>query len=246
MKEDKLEKLLRQAPDRLERNPDCPDESRLAAYFEGGLNEAEHRDLGEHFADCDYCLERLGVLGRCRESDSDVPVPELLAARARRLVPEPARAGRMSRRAPVWAAAALLVLTLGLVFNLRGPGSVDGPQPEFSAPAAPTMPLRETRYIEPLAGGPTLLWPKDGESIRSTALEFRWTAVPGALYYDLRIVSDLGDLVLQKRVNDSRWRPSTPLPLQSGSEYFVRIDAWVGDTGALSSDFVPFHYGAQD
>lgn len=246
MKDEKLETLLRQAPDAPERQPGCPDETRMAAYFEGGLNEMEHRELCEHFADCDHCLERLGVLGRCSESDTDIPVPELLTARARRLVPLPVTAQNLSPKAPLWAAAALLVLTVGLIFNLRGIGLVQGTDRAFSAPAAPVMPMRETRYIEPLAGGPRLLWPKDGENVSSAAPEFSWTAVPGAAYYDLRIVSDLGDLVWQERVTRSRWRPSAPLPLLSGKEYFVRVDAWVGDVGALSSDFVPFRYRAHN
>jgi hypothetical protein len=246
MKEEKIETLLRLAPQAAKRQPGCPDETGLAAYFDGGLSEEEHRVLGEHFAECDFCLERLGVLGRSSDTDSKVTVPEFLTARARRLAPEPAKVSHFSRQAPVWAAAALVVLALGLFFNLRGPDSAQGPQPVFSAPATPDLPIRDTRYAKPLASGPVLLWPGEGESVWSAAPEFSWTAVPGALYYDLRIVSDLGDLVWQERVADSRWQPSTPLPLHPGKEYFVRVDAWVGDSGALSSDFVPFRYGVKD
>jgi hypothetical protein len=245
MKDERIKILLRQISPSPEPSGDCPDEQQFASYTDGGLSEKEHQELSHHIADCDYCLLSLGALGRARDTDAAVPVPELIKARARKLVPGGSIKPPIWRQAPRWAAAAALVLALGLLFTAGNrqwlPGSAPG---AASAPAA-VSDERQTRYIEPLASGPSILWPREGVTLELVDHVFSWTAVPDCLFYDLRIVSDEGDLVWQERLTQTRWNFPTALRLRRGDEYFVRIDAWLDDTKSLSSDYVLFRYGDQ-
>jgi hypothetical protein len=231
-----MESLLRQLPTSIDPGADCPRDSVIAMYVDGGLEAHEHGAWSRHFADCDYCLARLGALSRAREADTVPPLPEIVRHRARRLAREHNAERRFGRLAPAWAAAAVLVVALGIVFfnDSRRPPGGDSLQ---------TVPARETRYIEPLAAGPVLRWPLEGTVLAPDAHEFNWTAIPESRYYELRIVSDSGDLIWQQRVTDTRWILPPELNLEIGADYFVRVDAWLNDASALSSDYVLFRYG---
>jgi hypothetical protein len=65
---------------------------------------------------------------------------------------------------------------------------------------------------------------------------FQWTEVPGSLFYDVRLVSPDGDLLLRERVEGTRWLIPEHLQLQAGQEYFVRVDAYLSDAKYLSSE----------
>jgi hypothetical protein len=240
MKDTIIELLLRKSSPAPEPRHDCPSEELFAAYVDGGLAGPDHLDLTAHFADCDFCLSRLGMLGRARDTDEAATVPTVLRARAGDLVRQPGGRHRFWKTAPGWAAAALVVLTTSLIF-------IDTDNrfwvSDSLAPAAERT-SSETRTIEPLFSGPSLLWPREGIVLDDLRHEFSWTAVPGSLYYDLRIVRDDGDLVWQARVKEARWELPIGLKLQPGAEYYVRVDAWLTDSGSLSSDYVLFRYEA--
>jgi hypothetical protein len=51
----------------------CPDPSVVAAYFEQSLDEAEARDLEEHFARCPSCQSELALLARLDDPATGVP-----------------------------------------------------------------------------------------------------------------------------------------------------------------------------
>jgi hypothetical protein len=64
--------------------------------------------------------------------------------------------------------------------------------------------------------------------------------VAGSPFYDVRIVTDAGDVVIQQRVTGTAWKLPAQLDLQSGAEYFVHVDAYPSGDKAVSSDHVPF------
>jgi len=75
---------------------------------------------------------------------------------------------------------------------------------------------------------------------------FRWSEVPGALFYDVRLVSLDGDLLLRERVDGTRWLIPNSMKLEPGQEYFVRVDAYLDDARYLSSEHRLFRVeGAQ-
>ena len=70
-----LKALLKQSTVPAERQPGCPDDNAVASYSDGGLSERDHGRFEHHLADCAYCTERVGILGRAREAETTVQVP---------------------------------------------------------------------------------------------------------------------------------------------------------------------------
>jgi hypothetical protein len=209
----------------------CPDEHHIAGYVDGGLDEAARAQLELHLADCSGCLALVGLLCREREADAVQPVPVQDVPRARaRVVKEPQRWWRL---APQWAAAAALVLAVPLLLQLgrnpdRGSEGQGRPDPAVTRTLASTGP--ELQVLSPGAG----------TAMDARRLSFRWTEVSGTPYYDVRIVTDDGDVVTQQRLAGTTWSPPAQLKLRPGAEYFVHIDAYPSGDKAVSSGHVPF------
>lgn len=219
------------ADDDPEASPCCPDEHQVAGYVDGGLEDAARERLELHLADCGRCLALVGVLGRERDEDLSAAVPVHVVAQARALVTKGPQ--RRWRPAPWWAAAATLVLAVPLLLQLgrnldRGVEGQGRPEP----PATRTFasPRAEMQLLSPAAGA----------VMDARRLAFRWTEVPGTPFYDVRILTDAGDVVIQQRVVGTSWRPTGQLKLQPGAEYFVHVDAYPAGDKAVSSDHVPF------
>jgi len=209
----------------------CPDEHQIAGYVDGAPDIAAREQVELHLADCRRCLAVVVLLFRERDADSIQPVPDAAVAPTRALVTK--RPQPRWRMAPQWAAAAALVLAVPLLFqtgrNLdRGVEGQGRPEPSV------------TRTLAPTATGLQVLAPGDGASVDPRRLSFRWTEVPGSPHYDVRIVTDAGDVVIQQRVIGTAWRLPAQLNLQPGAEYFVRIDAYPSGDKVVSSDHVPF------
>jgi len=217
--------------DDLTQAPACPDEHQIAGYVDGGLDAAARGQVELHIADCRRCLALVGLLCRERDADAIRLVPDGAAAPTRARVTK--RPRLQWRLAPQWAAAAALVLAVPLLFqtgrNLdRG---VEG-----QGRSEPSV----TRTLAATANGLQVLSPGDGETVDPRRLSFRWTEVSGSPFYDVRIVTDAGDVVVQQRVTGTAWRLPAQLNLQPGAEYFVRIDAYPSGDKAVNSDHVPF------
>lgn len=248
MNTDELKTLLKEHPVLAERNPGCPDDYELASYMDGGLCERDHGRFELHLADCEYCMERVGLLGRAGEADKATHVPEFMPAHATRLLngqkPEnnPDKRG-MLHRAPRWAAAALVVLAVGYMLQeFTGNQNIQQPPSAARSPDH-TGPVRETRNINLGALAPRFLASHEGMTIVPGDGTFEWTPVPESLYYQLRIVSDEGDLIWQGRVDGTQWALPSDLPLVPGSEYFVRVDAYLAEAKAVNSDYFLFQVG---
>lgn len=215
MKKDELKSLLQQPEVAVERQPGCPDDYQLAAYMDVGLNERDHQRFELHLADCAWCIGRVGIIGRAGEVETTVPVLELSRTRW--------------RPAPRWAVAAVLVLIIGV-----------GSQLNFPYLSTQPIDIRETRNIDPGAMGPSFLSPLEGMTITPATGVFNWTAVPASLYYQVRIVSDEGDLLWKERVNATQWGLPGELSLAPGAEYYVRVDAYLAEAKTLNSDYLLF------
>lgn len=219
------------AADDAGKSPACPDDHVIAGYVDGGLEDAARQRLEMHVADCQRCLALVGFLSRERTAAAVEPVSREVLAQARALVTkEPARRWW---RSPQWAAAAMLVVAVPLLMQIgRNPdrGSVGQGRPE------PPV----TRTITSSATGLRVLSPGAGGAVDPQQPSFRWTEVPGTPYYDVRIVTDAGDVVIQQRVAGTSWRPPAHLDLQPGADYFVHVDAYPAGDKAVSSDHVPF------
>lgn len=213
------------------RSPDCPDEGRIAGYVDGGLDDAWRQELERHLADCGHCLALVGLLSRERHPSKVEPVPSQLLARAgARLKTEPRHAWRF---APQWAAAAALVLAVPLLVQLgRSP---DAGLEGQGRPAPPVI-----RKFDTPPDGLQVQVTGAGSAVDARRVEFSWTAVTGSPYYDVRIVTDEGDVVVRERVTDTNWRLPAQVRLQPGAEYFVHVDAYPSGDKAVSSEHIPF------
>jgi hypothetical protein len=180
----------------------------------------------------------MGLLGRLQVGLPGKRVPGDVLATAKTLkhsVP-----ARWQKRAPAWAAAALLVLGLGVlpqIYSIRQDSQVLLPA---TGGVEPPGKLRETRGINPMATGPRFLsLAEDLDAIPEGYL-FRWTPVPDSRFYQVRIVSDSGDLLWQERITGTEWKIPAGTHLTPGTEYFVRVEAFLADTRSLKSVYLPF------
>jgi len=241
MNREELKSILQRNAEPVERQPGCPADDELASFMDGGLSEQGHENFTIHLADCAYCIERVGMLGRARDEDTPVQVPELLIARSRKLAAlsqTPVEGKNAWGTITRWSAAAVVVLAIGLVVR-----QAPGPAPATGPADRPAQDYRETRNINPGAAGPRVLWPREGMTVVTADAVFNWAPVQESLYYQVRIVSDEGDLIWQERVVGTQWELPRELSLAHGAEYFVRVDAFLTDAKSLNSDYVLFRAG---
>jgi hypothetical protein len=213
------------------RSAACPDEHQIAGYVDGGLDEAARKQLEFHLADCKYCLALVGLLCRERDADAIGPVHDEVTAQASTRVTKGPQ--RWWRLAPQWVAAAALVLAVPLLLQL-------GRNLDRGAEGQGRPDLTATRTVTSTATELQVLSPGAGSAVDAQRLSFHWAEVSGTPYYDVRIVTDAGDVVIQQRVTGTTWRPPAQLKLRPGADYFVHIDAYPSGDKAVSSDHVPF------
>lgn len=230
IEQDKLKALLKRPAGQIERQPDCPDDYQLASYMEGGLSERDHSRFEAHLADCAFCMERVGALGRAGESPSVDDVPEVVHAYSHRTP--------SVQKATGWATAALLVIAIGFIANRQVPDQVTPTPTSLEAQSTSTQ-----RFIEQASPFPEILSPSEGGLVDPESFVFRWKEVPGSLFYDIRIVSDDGAQVVRQRVWDTQWSLPEETALRAGAEYFVRVDAFVSEGKAVSSEHIVFKAG---
>ena len=153
----------------------CPDEHLIAGYVDGGLDDDSRAGVELHLADCGRCLKIVGSL--CRErrpAGSEVPVR------------------RTWQSAPWWAAAATVVLAVP--FALHFSRNLDSGDAGQGRPPAPAV-----RTFGPDPASLRVLSPLPGSATDPQQLAFRWTEVAGSPFYDVRIVTDAGDVVIGQR-----------------------------------------------
>ena len=221
------------------RTPFCPEDQEIAEYFDGVASVVERIKLENHLAECRFCLARIGMLQRLQDDPAAKRIPEELLASAKMMGHTPVRRRRL---APAWAAAAVVFIAVGVYSQLATftPMGLEVlPRTHESEP--PGNP-RETRTIDPAALGPRFLAPTAGLAITSGDGVFRWSVVPNSLYYQLRIVSDEGDLLWQERVDGTEWKLPAELVLAPGAEYYVRVDAYMSEAKSLQSDYLLFRF----
>lgn len=231
MNPEDLERLLAvAAAETPERSPPCPDEHEVAGYVDGALDGPASEALERHAADCGHCLALIGLLSRERGAVAvEASVPAATgAARARAAE----RSQRRWRLAPRWAMAATLVLAVPLLLQLGRDGDIgaDGQGPAGPATRTRTVPGGELQVLLPPAGA----------AVEAGPPVFRWTEMPGSPFYDVRILTDDGDVVARARVPGTSWQPPPQVVLEPGAEYYVLVDAYPAGDRAVSSEHVPF------
>lgn len=196
------------------------------------MSECDHTQFEAHLADCAFCIERVGILGRAGESASTDTLPQQAVANSEK----PA----WSRRAPRWATAAVVVLAIGFIAERLTSDRLSTAPEQLQSPI-----LVSERSVKAASPFPEILSPLEGGMVDPEQFVFRWKEVPGSLFYDIRIVSDDGAQIARQRVWGTQWSLPSETRLQTGSEYFVRVDAFVSEGKAVSSEHTIFVAGSR-
>lgn len=227
MQNEELNLLLRQGVDGDPRpGVECPDEAGLAGFVEGTLVEEEAAKIRRHVAGCDHCLAQVGLLARLEEV-SPPEVPTGLLARVHGLAERPAGPSRR------WSVAAAVAAVLLLVLWVAPLGEVERRKGEPD----------EVRFGAELLRPPEILAPSEGELVAASrlgGLEVRWTPVPQAIYYELRLVTADGDRLWDGRSENGRLEIPPGLPVAAGEDLFVWVRAYLPEGKTLQSGIVGF------
>jgi hypothetical protein len=246
----------------------CPDEAKIAAYVGHQLEGPVRQTMETHLADCDYCLEQVSFLAQSADWTNFDALPPQLLSRARNLVPR--RSASVTTWGWRWAvpavAAACLVLLIALVAiflrSRQGADVSSGPlvaqqhQPEIvtipemkPTVPAPTRLVPKPKSAEPsaptLRSGardlmPTLVTPRNGETVQRNKLQFRWESLADAEFYEIRVVTAEGDSVFETKTEDVHLELGREVQLQAGAKYFVSVRAHLRQGKTVKSSIVSF------
>jgi hypothetical protein len=214
----------------------CPDEIRLAAYADGNLPADDQEKLSKHLADCEYCLGQVAALVKLADMAPGA-VSEDLVARAVNVVPRGAPAGKS--QVWRWAAAATATAALVLVISpmLREP-VVTQPVPE------PKAEPRAIRQAPSATSRPIIEFPAEAQTVTMPDLEFRWSGMDGALFYEVSVVTFEGDVVWQGQADSTHARLPATVVLAPGRRYYVSVSALLAQSKTVKSSSVGFDLAA--
>jgi Putative zinc-finger len=234
------------------RNPEqrrkwnCPDEQVLASYLDQTANSDASTRVERHLSSCSHCRVLVAESLKAQRPENFGRVPAALLTRVRSLgTPAPVH----SR----WSWLPLTVAPVGcavLLFAwLRAPRTFEPPQ--WSAPSAPAIfkspsaapaivpPSEVVRSSDKASSLPTLIFPAISSVIQSDRINFRWRAVPNASHYQVRILTEAGELLWQHDSAENQLQADDSLSLPAG-RYYVLVSAIMENGRAQQSSPVEF------
>jgi hypothetical protein len=244
----------------------------LAAYVDHQLPASSREIVGDHVADCEFCLNQVAFLSQAGDWADAEMVPARLLGRARDLAPQKAGMTAWGWRWPAaTTAAACLLLVFALIAlrfwkdpraNVPSEPLVAQQHPEM-VPAPPATPAilshnpvpspGKLRSPEPVAPeirsqahnpSPTMIFPRYGARVRRSELDFRWEPFPDAAFYDITVATAEGNLVLETKTEDTHLRIPDDIQLQPGAKYFVSMRAYLRQGKTVKSSIVSFSVSA--
>jgi Putative zinc-finger len=237
----------------------CLDEAQIAAYADHQITGREKERVEAHLADCDTCLEQVSFLIRTKNAEMAESVPGGLLLRAKKLAGTKAK----SEGSMVWvwgkfaAATAVACLFVATAISLRQSQSPTNPavaphqnpvtQPVQSpAPVAPTVPVGRHPAVRGRENSlfiPTVVFSPAGSAPPANRIDFRWQAVPGALDYEVIVLSAVGDQVWKQRATATSVQLPGSVSLEAGRKYFVTVRAYLTEGKSVESAPVGFTVG---
>ena len=270
MEEKDLKNLLRSRRSQsFRRGWNCPDEIQIAAYVDQQIESTARESISTHLANCDFCLSQISFLSQTREWANPDEVPADVLRRARNLVPRKSgRAINWSWRWVAASATAACLLLLSAFITLRffrqptvnapsellvaqqhQPQTVPLAQDSPATRVAPQPSVPKPRPVEPAAPAVrsegqnlllTVVFPRDGVTVRQSELDFRWEPVADTVFYDVTVVTAAGDLIRETKTEDTHLRLADDIQLAPGGKYFVSIRARMRGGKTVKSKIVSF------
>jgi len=209
----------------------CPTEQQLAEYADQQSIGADRHRIERHLANCDRCLKQVGFLVRSAAGQAQ-PVPEELLRRAERLGTPQARSTKFPLGWATIAAGALAAMLAVFVVTNRPdrPDAAPGRSSETAVPSqpgksAPAQNMKEHSVVRgaDTPAAPLILSPQEGQTTGTEGLTFRWATAAGALFYELQVVSDDGDVIWETRSKSTAAELPGGVHLVKGRTYYVRL-----------------------
>ena len=236
----------------------CPDELSLAAYSEGSLDTARRERLEAHLDRCAFCYDQVAFLLRAADAPLPESVPASLLARARELAPERFSPGWSPAWRWVAATAAVAALTVAVTLRIQQPETTAPvlqplPAPAVQAPSSQIPPPVTPQGSAPAAKSPAVErrtpaprgefaveFPADGATLTRSELQLRWKALEAALFYEVQILTEEGDLVWEGRATENHLRLPADAQLAPGERYYVWVRVQLADGAPVRSRAVSF------
>ena len=212
----------------------CPTEQQLAEYVDQQAIGSERHLIERHLAHCDQCLRQVGFLAR-EGSQSAEAVPGELFSKAIAL-------GKLRSRQTVlpwqWTTVATAGVGAVLAVLLWFPRS-ERPTPTIDDHAgsgqSPVV-AQSTESSLPKAGADAemvrgnavatdskILSPLPGQTVDPRELTIHWQSSAGALFYELQVLSDSGDILWETRSHSTSAKLPNGVHLAKGKTYYVRL-----------------------
>ena len=205
----------------------CPEEIVLAALIDGTLASGLATTVRDHVASCSRCQAVTGVVIREIRDPSPADLSRALEDRTQTAMVDSSRTVR-SRKPVLWGtAAAGFLATLLVAQLLEQPEESSAPE-QHRSQAAPATDVESLQVVSP----------QSGQVVPPAGLVVRWAPEPDSPYYDVRVVTDAGDIVVQERVSGTLWQMRPDTPLKPGATYYVHVDAYPAGSRVLGSDHV--------
>jgi len=200
---------------------DCLDDDAIASLADGGDTSIEH-DAVAHVAVCANCRARLAAVARLM--DDETVSAEIRALQPTRRFTLPRWSRRQLAVSGGLAAAAVAAIVLlgpkrsGVSTDQTRTDSVSHREAAITATTAP-------RVVSPI-------------DVADVADSLRWTSVPQADLYRVRIWNGEGTVVWSTETRDTM--VALPQVVHSGTSYMWEVSARTGWDRWVSSDFVEF------
>lgn len=201
----------------------CLDDDAVAMIAAGDVIDPAYSEAIRHLGGCSYCRQRLATIAHLLD-DSEI------AAEIDQLA-DPQERGRFGRRRLYQISAAAMLTAAAVAMLLVRPESFS-----FRDAVSPNAVQTSREEAVSTVAAPRILSPA---TVAGSADSLRWTGVPQADLYRIRIWNREGDVVW---ATDTR---STALPIprelaHDGGTYLWEVKARTGWDRWVTSDFLEF------
>ena len=257
MDEKELRALLHAHSARLRRRWGCVSDEQLAAFADGRLDGRDRAKVEKHLASCAACRQEIGEVVRTGELEEFSTVHSGLLLQAKQLAANELGQGS----APRWrwsvaasaVAAAVLVVT---VLSVRRESPSPAFSPEASHPSVPSSGMTtgvpsaaapepdQPRSVTHTNAIPEMQVPSEGAIATSARLEFRWTPVQEALFYQVEVLTADGTIAWSGQVQTTHLTLA-PQALLAPGKYFAWVRAHLRDGKTRKSRAVSFQISGE-
>lgn len=222
-----------QRPDPGQRTPFCPEDRIVAAWYEKRLRPEQAEQFEQHLLACQFCRSRIGMLARLEARDADPDVPQDLLARSKQMAAGPKAGNRLSS---AWAAAAVVVLAIGLAVSQSHDRAFDSGSRTGTGVASDAP--RQLRSVKNPSPRPEIILPKPNAVVAPGGLRVEWLPVEGAIRYEVLLMDNSGALLQKQELQETRWQPESMAARQHPGDLFLRVNAYFPDGRAIASHHV--------